>query len=379
MAREQDREDGKERQLRRWQQAQRHLISRDEELRRKQAAKAAKLARKDRPRERGWHADGADAESFATMRARAPARTPPVRDVPADLPEARCTAVHANGIELDGVPARLGAELVLDASRRPVVGDVVAYVTTDGPPRAVAIRPRRTWLARPDPGNAHRELVLAANVDVAVIVVAAASPPLRPGLVDRCLIALQRTGIAPLVCVNKVDLLDAAGARELAATLQPYADLAVPVVRCSADTGFGIEQLRAALRGRTAVFLGHSGVGKSSLLNALDPDGQRRVGDVRVFDGKGRHTTTSASLRTVGDASVIDTPGVRAFGLDAVQPDELRAAFAEFVPFAAGCRFGDCTHTHEPQCGVRDAVAAGRIAAARYASYRRILASDDGP
>lgn len=379
MARGQDREDGKERQLRRWQQAQRHLISRDEELRRKQAAKAAKLARKERPRERGWDDGERDTESFATMRSRAPVRTPSARDVPENLPQARVTAVHANGIELDGVPARLGADLVLDPTRRPVVGDVVAYVTTDGPPRAVAVLPRRTWLARPDPGNAHRELVLAANVDVAVLVVAAAPAPLRPGLIDRLLVALQRTGIAALVCANKVDLLDDAGAAELESRLQPYAELGVPVVRCSADTGVGIEDLRGQLRGRTAVFLGHSGVGKSSLLNALDPDGQRRIGNVRASDGKGRHTTTSASLRTVGDASVIDTPGVRAFGLEALRPDELRAAFAEFVPFAAGCRFADCTHTHEPQCGVRDAAAAGRIAAARYASYRRILASDDGP
>jgi ribosome biogenesis GTPase len=366
--------DDKERQLRRYSKAQRHLVSRDEELRRKQASKSAHAARRERPRERGW-SEHDETSAFAAMRPRAV--LPPAREIAADLPHATVTAVHANGIELDGAPARLGAELLLDPSRRPVVGDEVAFVTTDGPPRAVAVLPRRSCIARPDPGNPHRELAVAANVDVGVIVVAAKDPPLRPGLIDRYLVALQRGGVAPVVCVNKIDLLTAPEADALAETLAPYAELAIPMLRCAASTGAGIEALRAQLRDRTAVFLGHSGVGKSSLLNALDPAGARTVGAVRGYDGKGRHTTTAASLRRFGDGfAVIDTPGVRAFGLDAPTPDELRAAFPEFAPFAAGCRFADCTHTHEPQCGVRDAVAAGRVAAARYASYLRILAAE---
>lgn len=375
MAREQDRREH-ERLLRRWQQAQRHLLSRDEELRRKQAAKAARLARKERPRERGYDEDS-EGDPFATMRPR-PSAAAPLRDVAADLPHATVTAVHGNGIELDGMPARLGAELLLSPSQRPVVGDTVAFVATDGPPRAVAVLPRRSWLSRPDPGNAHGELVLAANVDLAVIVVAAQDPPPRPGLIDRYLVALQRSHIVPLVCVNKVDLLDDQGRHELDALLLPYAELAIGMCRCSADTGFGIDSLRARLHGRTAVFLGHSGVGKSSLCNALDPDGGRRVGAVRGFDGRGRHTTTGASLRRFGDGlCVIDTPGVRSFGLAALHPDQLRAAFPEFLPFAASCRFGDCTHTHEPACGVQEAVAGGRVPAARYASYVRILAAGE--
>lgn len=376
MAREQDRQHDKERQLRRWQQAQRHMVSRDEELRRKQAAKSARAARKERPRDRAWDEDDA-VEALSRMRR--PARAAPAARQPApDLPHATVTAVHCNGVELDGVLARLGSELLLDPRQRPVVGDVVAFVATEGPPRAVAVLPRRSWIGRRDPGNAHHELVLAANVDVAVIVVAAMDPPPRPGLIDRCLVALQRTGVAALVCANKVDLLDAAGRQALGAMLAPYEQLAIPVVRCSADTGEGIDALRGALGRGTAVFLGHSGVGKSSLLNALDPDGGRRVGAVREHDGRGRHTTTSASLRRLREgAAVIDTPGVRAFGLDALAPDELRAAFPEFAPFAAACRFADCTHAHEPTCGVREAVATGRLGEARYASYRRIVAAAD--
>jgi ribosome biogenesis GTPase len=377
MAREQDRYEDKQRQLRRWQRAQRHMVSRDEELRRKQAAKAARAARKDRPRDRAIDDDETAGDALAPMRARA--RTPRVaRPAAAGLPHATVTAVHKNGIELDGVPARLGSELLLDPALRPVVGDVVAFVATEGPPRAVAVLPRRSWLGRPDPGDERRELVLAANVDVAVIVVAAQDPPPRPGLIDRCLVAVQRTGIAAVVCVNKVDLLDAAGRDALAAMRAPYAQLAVPVVQCSADTGEGLEALREALGRGTAVLLGHSGVGKSSLLNALDPDGHRRVGAVRAHDGRGRHTTTAASMRRLRDgAAVIDTPGVRAFGLDAPTRDELDAAFPELAPFAAACRFHDCTHVHEPACGVRDAAASGRVAAARYASWCRILSSPD--
>ncbi|MGB3966457.1 MAG: ribosome small subunit-dependent GTPase A, partial [Planctomycetota bacterium] len=287
------------------------------------------------------------------------------------------TAVHRNGIEIDGQPARLGSDLVLDPGMRPVVGDEVGFVSTDGPPRAVSVLPRRTVIARPDPGNPHARLVLAANVDVAVIVVAARDPAPRPGLIDRYLVALHRSGIEALVTANKIDLLDADGRAALAGLLAPYPELGVAVLRCSADTGEGMDLLRERLRGRTAVFLGHSGVGKSSLLNALDPQGQRRIGDVRAYDGKGRHTTTGAAMRRLSDGlAVIDTPGVREFGLAALTPAELGEAFPEFAPHAGGCRHRDCSHLHEPLCGVRAAVAAGHVPAARYASYLRMLTAD---
>lgn len=376
MAREHDRQQDRERQLRRWQRAQRHLLTRDEELRRKLAAKAARAARKQRPRDRGWREQD-EPEPFATMRPRTPLPAA-ARPAAADAPCGTVTAVHRNAIEVDGRPARLCADLLLDPAARPVVGDVVTLVATDGPVRVLAVRPRRTQLVRPDPGAPGRLLVLAANVDVAVIVVAARDPAPKPGLIDRALVALHQSGVEPVVCVNKVDLLGDEGRRELAAMLAPYRELGVPVHGCSASTGEGLEALRAVLHRRAAVFLGHSGVGKSSLLNALDPGSSRRVGAVRAGDGKGRHTTTTASLCRLGDGgTAIDTPGVRAFGLARPTADELRAAFAEFGPFAAGCRFADCTHVGEPQCGVRDAAAAGRLSPARYASYVRIVLGDD--
>jgi ribosome biogenesis GTPase len=289
-----------------------------------------------------------------------------------DLPRAVVVALHHGRIDLDtGASARIAARL-LGPEFQLAVGDEVAFTTTEGPPRIEALLPRRSWLSRPDPGNTHRDLLLAANVDVAVITVAVAEPPLRPGLIDRFLLALADGGVKPAICVNKADLVG--DATEVDRVMAPYAELQVPVFMCSAAVRSGLAPLRAHLAGKTCVFVGHSGVGKSSLLNALDPDGGRQVGAVR-HDGKGCHTTSWSSMRRLDDCTrIIDTPGIRALGLERLDAEQVRAGFAEFA--AAGrCRFGDCSHRDEPDCAVRNAAAAGRIGRARYASYLRILQS----
>lgn len=357
----------------------RHILPREEELRRQQAAKAQNQQKQARGPRRGggWDEDD-EGETFVRMRPRADHEPQSAPHSAADtLPRGTVTAVHQGRIEVDFAPARVAPRLLLDPAFRLVVGDEVAFEATDGPPRVVAILPRRTVLARPDPGNPHRELLLAANVDLAGIVVAVVDPPLRPGLIDRFLLALQRGGVAPVVCANKVDRLDEAGRGELAALTAVYAALGVPVVACSARLGIGLDELRERLRGRTCVLVGHSGVGKSSLANALDPAGARDVGAVSVHGGRGRHTTSAAQLRELpGGTRLIDTPGVRAFGLQPPSPQELAEAFPEFAPFAAACRFADCSHSHEPDCAVRAAVEAGKVAAARFGSYLRIRAGD---
>lgn len=367
-------EEDRRRQRDRYREQMRHEVSREEEMARRQRRKQRRAAR------RGGEAAADDDEAtFAKMRARTPS---PVRAGGPNVDESArrgvVTAIHLSRVEVDDRPVRLAPALHLDPAQRLVVGDEVALAGDDEAPRVVARLPRRNRLARPDPGNPHAERVLCANVDVAVLVAAAVDPPLRPGLIDRLLVALQRSDVAPLVFVNKVDLLDAAGRDALADTLAPYAELGVPVLCGSVAGGDGIEALRAAVRGRTCVFVGHSGVGKSSLLNALDPDGARRVGAVRRADGRGRHTTTASRLwRLAEGTAVIDTPGVRAFGLAEPTADELAAAFADVVAFAAGCRFADCAHRHEPDCAVRAAVAAGRLAAARHRSWLRLGEPDD--
>jgi ribosome biogenesis GTPase len=249
------------------------------------------------------------------------------------------------------------------------VGDQVLF--SPARRRIEDVLPRRTVLSRADPHNPRLERVIAANVDVVVNVVSLKSPPLRPGLIDRYLIAIGKSGAEPLLCVNKIDLLE--GPEELA-PLRPYQDVGIPVITCSAATGAGLESLSAALAAKLCVFAGHSGVGKSSLLNALDPHLQITTGSVSDANEKGRHTTTSSALyKLPNGATVIDTPGIREFGLWDVTRDDLRRYYQEFA--AHQCAFSDCTHTHEPDCAVKQAVASGAISEARYESYARILAS----
>jgi ribosome biogenesis GTPase len=228
---------------------------------------------------------------------------------------------------------------------------------------------RRTVLSRADPHNSHIQRVIAANIDVVVNVVSLKSPPLRPGLIDRYLIATGASGATPIICVNKIDLLTDASEVE---PLRPYEDIGVVLLRCSAATGEGIAELANALAGKLCVFAGHSGVGKSSLLNALDPQLDLLTGDVSSGNEKGRHTTSSSALyRLANGGTVIDTPGIREFGLWKVTSDEVRRYYREFDDHR--CAFADCSHTHEPDCGVKAAVGAGAIAAARYEGYVRIL------
>jgi ribosome biogenesis GTPase len=237
--------------------------------------------------------------------------------------------------------------------------------------RIEEVLPRRTVLSRADPGNPHLERVIAANIDVVANVVSLKSPPLRPGLIDRYLIATGRSGAEPLLCVNKIDLLE--NAEELH-PVRSFQAAGVPVILCSAATGEGIGQLLEALAGKLCVFAGHSGVGKSSLLNALDPELDLITGAVSAGNDKGRHTTTSSALYHLpGGAIVIDTPGIREFALWDVTAHEVRVYYRDFAAYA--CAFSDCSHSHEPGCGVKAAVESGRISELRYQGYLRILAS----
>lgn len=225
------------------------------------------------------------------------------------------------------------------------------------------VLPRRTTLARTDGAEGAR--VLAANIDIVGVVASCGEPPLRPGLLDRYLIAIRRGGADPLLCINKWDLSTA----QEQALLRPYEEMGVSVLRCSARTGSGLDELRSRLAGKLCVFTGHSGVGKSSLLNALAPGLALRTGAVREATGKGQHTTTTSSLHDAGDGiRIIDTPGVREFGIGVLAPDEMH----EFGGYAELCRFRDCTHTHEPGCAVKAAVEIGDIAETRYRAYLRL-------
>jgi ribosome biogenesis GTPase len=236
----------------------------------------------------------------------------------------------------------------------------------------VRVEPRYGVLSRTSRGRQH---VLVANIDQLVIVSSAAEPNIKPHLVDRFLVTAERNGIDPLVCVNKVDLVEPASLQFL---IGVYAQLGYRVLMTSATTGQGLDHLKRLLTNRASVVAGQSGVGKSSLLNALDPSLNLPTQEVSEESQKGRHTTTTASLVPLESGGfLVDTPGIRQFALWDVIPEEVAGFFPEMRPFVSSCRFPDCTHEHEAACAVQAAVERGWIDLRRYASYLQMLRGDD--
>jgi ribosome biogenesis GTPase len=193
-------------------------------------------------------------------------------------------------------------------------------------------------------------------------------------------LAAEAGGARALVVVNKLDLVAAEERAELERELVPYVALGLRVARVSAASGAGVSELAAILAGRLCVFVGPSGVGKSSLQNALDPSRARATAPVRASDGKGRHTTTASEWFELPDGTVlIDTPGVRQFGLAGLDARTLAASFPELLAVAGGCRFRDCSHLVEPDCAVQAALDAGAIDRRRFACYARMRAALESP
>jgi len=258
-----------------------------------------------------------------------------------------------------GLKLAVGDEVELERGDR---GDLTAIAS---------ILPRRSKLARRSPGGGRGERIVAANVDQVVVIFAVVKPTPHPRMLDRFLVIAESNELAARIVVNKVDLASEGDAEALFAD---HVRAGYPLhLTSTKEGGRGLEALHDALQGRTSALTGPSGVGKSSLMNALYPGLRLRVGEISESVNKGRHTTVGALLHPLPDGGfVADTPGLREIGLWGLEPSELADCFPEFRSLTALCRFADCTHTVEPGCEVLDALSRGEVSASRHESYVRL-------
>ncbi len=290
-----------------------------------------------------------------------------------DIVEGTVIAMHGPLVRVQA-----GDETLVVASRRRldweggppldpriVVGDRVVVEMHGGDGVITTVRARRNALQRRAPSSA-RTQVLAANIDLALLAFAARLPEPRRGLLDRFLVACEHAGIDAVVVVNKVDQ----GLELVEDWFSIYHGLGYPVLAVSARTGRGMGQVKRLLVDRTTLFCGPSGAGKSSLLNAVYPGFRLKVGTISEATGKGRHTTSTAELMPLPYGGfVVDTPGLKEFGVFNLTPAELAACFPEIRSLDGSCRFPDCSHLHEPDCAVQQAVEVGDIDPERYRGY----------
>ena len=281
----------------------------------------------------------------------------------------------ADGVIYHCVTRRILKTLTTDLRHVVTAGDRVLFRPADktGSNEGFIerVEPRRGMLCRE---VRRRQQILVTHVDLVAIVSSAAEPRLKPNLIDRMLVATEKGDIRPVICINKIDLVDAADLQPLVGV---YSQMGYEVLLLSAKTGFGVERLRRLLVGRSSVLAGQSGVGKSSLLNRVDPSLHLHVQPVSRETEKGKHTTSNARLMPLtGGGYVVDTPGIRQFQLWDIVPEEIDSYYRDLRPYISLCRFPNCTHTHEDDCAVKNAVADDRLDERRYESYCHLRAGE---
>ena len=258
-----------------------------------------------------------------------------------------------------------------------VVGDHVV-VEPDGDSSAIVdIIPRRNYVIRRASNLSKESHIIAANVDHALLLVTLHSPATPREFVDRFLVTCEAYKVPVTILLGKADLLEGEHQAEAEEFEAVYRDAGYDIIRLSSMEGRGVERVREFISGHTILLAGNSGVGKSTLIGTIAPDIEIRTGEISESHHKGKHTTTFSTMYRVGDGYIIDTPGIKGFGLIDIDDKELCRYFPEMMRLAPDCRFYNCTHTHEPGCAVRSAVEGGRVAWSRYESYLKILDEDD--
>ena len=278
----------------------------------------------------------------------------------------------------DPFPAVIRGKLRLTGAKttNPVaVGDRVAY--EDG--TITKVLPRRNYLIRRSTNLSRESHIIAANLDRVFLMVTLILPETKLAFADRFLVSCEAYGIHPVILINKCDLYTEPQLQEALAGFKAlYRDAGYEVLEISVRTGMGIRQVRELCREGLTLFSGASGVGKSSLLKALDPTLDPKIGEISLSHLQGKHTTTFYEMHPLaGGGFVIDTPGIRGFGLVDIAPEELSTYFPEMLRVMDDCRFKPCTHTHEPGCAVKAAVDSGQISADRYYSYLGMLEEEN--
>lgn len=279
-------------------------------------------------------------------------------------------------------PALLRGRVRLEGSEatNPIaVGDRVRYeaegeVSEQNPALITEVLPRSNYLIRKSVNLSKRAHVIAANLDQVVVAVSLYFPEIKLPFLDRILVTCEVYGIRAVIALNKVDLYRGEVPEQIEAFRKIYEGAGYKVIETSAKSGEGIEELRAECRDRLSLFSGESGVGKSSLIKAVDPSLDPKTGQISVSHLQGKHTTSLYEMyRLTGGGYIIDAPGIRGFGLIDLEKEEIAKYFPEMLRFADDCRFVPCTHTHEPGCAVKAAVDAGQISPERYNSYLGML------
>lgn len=287
--------------------------------------------------------------------------------------------------EWEAFPAVLRGKVRLkqsEATNPVAVGDKVLYETSGTPSETnpaiiTKILPRRNYLIRRSTNLSRRAHIIASNLDQAIIIVSLYYPEIKLPFLDRILVSCEVYGIKPIIVLNKVDMYREFASEEIEYFINIYQKAGYTIVQTSAITNEGIQELKTLCKGKLSLFVGESGVGKSSLIHCIDNSLNPKVGEISDYHLQGKHTTSLYEMYKMSDGYLIDAPGLRGFGLIDLEKEEIYKYFPEMLEASRLCRFTPCTHTHEPGCNVKKAVDEGTIAPERYNAYLGMLEDDE--